>query len=334
MTGSGLRSPAARAVVHRFPDFFIVGHAKCGTTALYEMLRRHPRVFMPENVRGVGKEPWYFTQEGDITPGSEGARREPMSLEDYLALFAGAQSEQIIGEASTGYIWSETAPARIHAARPDARIIAAFREPASFLRSLHLELLQKGTESEPDLARAIALDEDRRHGRNVPARAPNAAALVYSDRIRYVEQLERYEALFGRERVLVLIYDDLRADNDAALRRVMRFLEIDEMALEAIEANPTVEPRSMRLRHIVWGLKTGGSPAWRALRSTGKALTTRRMRERLLYPALPRVLFRRPSQPDEQLMLELRRRFKPEVERLGEYLQRDLVALWGYDELD
>ena len=30
-------------------------------------------------------------------------------------------------------------------------------------------------------------------------------------------------------------------------------------------------------------------------------------------------------------MLALRHRFKPEVEALGEYLQRDLVSLWGYD---
>jgi hypothetical protein len=33
-------------------------------------------------------------------------------------------------------------------------------------------------------------------------------------------------------------------------------------------------------------------------------------------------------------MLELRRRFKPEVEALSEYLRRDLVKLWRYDELD
>jgi hypothetical protein len=30
-------------------------------------------------------------------------------------------------------------------------------------------------------------------------------------------------------------------------------------------------------------------------------------------------------------MLALRRRFKPEVVALGEYLDRDLVTLWGYD---
>ncbi len=33
-------------------------------------------------------------------------------------------------------------------------------------------------------------------------------------------------------------------------------------------------------------------------------------------------------------MLELRERFAPEVIRLGEYLHRDLVTLWGYDALE
>ena len=40
------------------PDFFLVGQPKSGTTALYDMLKRHPRIFMPEN-----KEPWFFAEE-------------------------------------------------------------------------------------------------------------------------------------------------------------------------------------------------------------------------------------------------------------------------------
>ena len=32
-------------------------------------------------------------------------------------------------------------------------------------------------------------------------------------------------------------------------------------------------------------------------------------------------------------MLELRRRFKPEVVAAGERLDRDLVALWGYEDI-
>jgi hypothetical protein len=32
-------------------------------------------------------------------------------------------------------------------------------------------------------------------------------------------------------------------------------------------------------------------------------------------------------------MQELRERFKPEVVALSEFLDRDLVALWGYDRV-
>ena len=32
-------------------------------------------------------------------------------------------------------------------------------------------------------------------------------------------------------------------------------------------------------------------------------------------------------------MAELRRRFKGEVEALSEYLDRDLVSLWGYEDV-
>ena len=48
--------------------------------------------------------------------------------------------------------------------QPDARIIAILREPASFLRSLHLQLLQNHVETEKDLRKALALEAARRQG--------------------------------------------------------------------------------------------------------------------------------------------------------------------------
>jgi hypothetical protein len=46
-----------------------------------------------------------------------------------------------------------------------------------------------------------------------------------------------------------------------------------------------------------------------------------------------RVVNADPPPPDERFMLELRRRFKPEVQALSDYLDRDLVSLWKYDEV-
>ncbi|HUB74959.1 MAG TPA: sulfotransferase [Solirubrobacteraceae bacterium] len=319
----------------RVPDFFIVGHAKCGTTALHRMLREHPQIFMCEP-----KEPWYFARENPH-PQTSGERSIEYTgtkfetLEQYLALFAAARPDQRVGEASSSYLWSKSAPARIAQVRPDARIVAIFREPASFLRSLHLQHLSSHDESEKDFRKAIELEAERRQSRSIPKHANWPQVLIYTDRVRYAEQLERYRALFGADQILALIYDDFRADNLATIRRVLRFLEVEEdFEFKQLEANPTVGVRSVRLDHFRRSLRAGETPVLRLARGAGKALTTQRARESLYYPLLRRGVFSQPPPVDERFMLELRRRFRGEVVALGEYLQRDLVSLWGYDALD
>jgi hypothetical protein len=318
----------------RLPDFFIVGHAKCGTTALYDMLRSHPRIYMPDH-----KEPWFFARSNPH-PQTSGERsiaftgRRMETLDDYVALFREARSDQLLGEASTSYLWSTTAAKAIAAVQPNARVIAILREPASFLRSLHLQLLTNRHETEKDLGKALALDDARREDRHIPKYSYWPQALIYSDRVRYAEQLRRYHAVFPREQVLVIIYDDFRADNAGTVRRVLRFLDLDDdRPVEVTEANPTIAVRSVRLNSLARVIAAGRGPVSGAVKTTLKALTTRRLREDFVYPLRDRVVYRYPRAPDEALMLELRRRFKPEVEALSEYLGRDLVALWGYDHL-
>ena len=325
-----VHSPAAA----RLPDFFIVGHAKSGTTALYEMLRQHPQIYMPDH-----KEPWFFARSnphpqahGERSIAFTGKRMETM--EDYLALFRGAKPGQLVGEASTSYLWSTTAASRIAEVRPDARIVAIFREPASFLRSLHLQLLTNRHETEKDLRRAIALDDARREDRHIPKYSRWPQALIYSDRVRYAEQLRRYHAVFPREQVMVLIYDDFRQDNAGTVREAVRFLGVDAtQELDVLEANPTITVRSVRLHSLIRVLAAGRGPFSGALKSAIKALTSTSLREEFVDPLRRRLLYRYPEPPDEEVMLELRRRFKGEVVALSEYLGRDLVSLWGYDSL-
>jgi Sulfotransferase family len=310
----------------RVPDFFIVGHAKCGTTALYEMLREHPRIYMPEL-----KEPLYFATDLRLRFQRRAAGPLPTELEDYLALFAPAAPDQVVGEASSSYLWSHEAAGGIAALRPDAKIIAILREPASFLRSLHLQLLQNHIETEPSLRRAIELEAERREGRRVPKRSVRPQALLYSERVRYVEQLRRYHEVFAPEQILVLIYDDFRADNAGTVRTVLRFLGLDdEVPVGAREANPTVRMRSQRLDDAVHAVSVGVGPVSRAVKVAVKGLTPAPLRRRLLRTAQQRLVLGRPGPEDEVLSAELRQRFASEVVALSEYLDRDLVELWGY----
>ena len=335
MTMSAQPPTSTSGADRRVPDFFIVGHPKCGTTALYEMLRAHPQIHMPV------KEPRFFAmrEEADPPPTPSHAHasgKRPRTLDGYLALFSGARPGQLVGEASPEYLRSTFAAERIAATRPDARIIAVLREPASFLRSVHLQAVRGYNETERDFRKALALEDERRAGRRIPRLARTGAELVYSDFVQYVEQLRRYHAVFPPEQVLVLIYDELRSDNEATVRRVQRFLEVDDTApIEQVETRPSRDLRFRRLhtlvnlRRIALRNIAGAS----ALSQTVNTLTPRRLRG-TVRSRWRRVAYDDPSPPDPRFMRELRRRFAPEVVALSEYLGRDLVSLWGYDDVD
>jgi hypothetical protein len=324
------RTTLANRDAGRVPDFFIVGHAKSGTTALYEMLRGHPEIFMPEL-----KEPWFFAT--DMRPRFQPPRAGalPQTLEEYRMLFADARAGQHVGEASSSYLWSRTAAERIAAVQPGARIIAILREPASFLRSLHLQLLQNHVEVKKDLRTAISLEEQRRRGRRIPRGSHRPQLLQYSDHVRYVEQLRRYHAVFPREQVLILIYDDFRDDNENSVRRVLRFIGVDDARpIDVLDVNLTKRSlRSPHLDDLVHSVSVGRGPVSRGMKATIKALTPRQLRRDVLHLTQRRVVHEKPPRVDEGFMAELRRRFKPEVVALSEYLDRDLVALWGYDRV-
>jgi hypothetical protein len=314
------------------PDFFIVGSPKTGTTALHAMLRRHPQIFMP-----TLKEPQFLAD--DLRPhararGDKGAEY-PKTMADYLALFEDARPEQRVGEASATYLASRTAASIISELQPDARIIVILREPASFLRSLHLQYVQTHIETERDLRTALSLETQRREGKRIPRKLHRPQFLQYSDQVRYVEHLARYYACFSPDRVLVLIYDDFVNDNAATVRRVLRLLDVDEDAPVAVTrrnvTNRTV--RSSFAGYLMQVKRSQRGVIARSTKATVATLTTPRVRRRVADVFRP--LFVRNEVPpvDEVLMRELRERFKPEVVALSEYLDRDLVRLWGYDEL-
>jgi hypothetical protein len=308
----------ARAPARRIPDFFIVGHHKSGTTALYEMLRRHPQIFMPDL-----KEPRFFASDLRALM-QPAAGTLPETLDEYLALFTAAREDQLLGEASPSYLRSQVAAGAIAELQPRARSIAILREPASFVRSLHFQLLQEHVEMEKDLRDAFAAEEIVRGGRRVRR---------YSDHVRYVEQLQRFRAVFPPEQLLVLIYDDFRSDNEATVRRVLKFLDVDDgVPIPSVEANPTVRVRSVELDGAIRALYAGSTPASRAVKATVRTLLPERGRASL-RALRRRVVYGRPEAPDEQLMHELRSRYKDEVVALSEYLGRDLVTLWGYDKV-
>jgi len=295
------------------------------------MLRRHAQIYMPDI-----KEIRFFTPELRSRFAKPGAGKRPNTLEGYLAMFSAATPEQRLGEASPSYLRSAAAASRIAEVQPAARIIAILREPASFLRSFHLQSLHNHIENEKDLRKALALEQDRREGRRIPRYSHSPEALMYRDHVRYVEQLRRYHAVFPPEQVLVLIYDDFRRDNQGTLRTVLRFLDVDDTAaIEAVETPRLDGVRSQRLHQMGRAMtvaRRNPTAAGRVSRAAN-ALAPRALRGQRFRSIWRRVVFSEPPPPDAELMLELRRSFKPEVAELSDYLGRDLLSEWGYDSV-
>jgi hypothetical protein len=314
----------------RVPDFFVIGHQKCGTTALYHMLRDHPQIFLSEY-----KEPRFFAPELRPPRAHETPDR-PQTLAGYQALFAGAEAGQLIGDTSPQYIRSPTAAARIATLRPNARIIAILREPAGYLRSYHMEMVINHVEPEKDFRKAIELEPERRR-----AAAADGSFLppqfLYSEHVRYVEQLRRFEARFSREQMHLIVYDDFRRDNEGTVRAVQRFLGVDDtVPLQPVRTSPNEAVRSLRLHKLrgAVGAADAGAGSAGVLARTLSGVTPRWVRGGALAGAVRRLAYAPPKPVEEPFLRELRRRFEPEVVALSEYLDRDLVELWGYEQLD
>ena len=205
-------------IQYRKPDFFIVGAPKCGTTSLYYYLRQHPEIFLPDY-----KEPHYF--------GKDLKKRSNEFIDnddEYLSLFKDAKSNQKIGEASTFYLYSKSAPREIKDYNPGAKIIIMLRNPIDFLHSLHSQFLCSGNEDESDFKEALNLEEDRIQGKKLPKNIDMLDKIYYRKHaFRIPGQIQSYLRIFGDENVAVIILDDLHKNPGQCFIKILKLLHVD-----------------------------------------------------------------------------------------------------------
>jgi len=291
------------------PNFFIVGAAKCGTTSLYDYLCQHPQVFMSPH-----KEPHYFARDFSFPP--EWCIREP---DRYIEQFAGAAGAKAIGEASVWYIYSPVAPWELKEFSPDARIIAMLRDPVDMMYSLHGQFLWNCNDDIMDFQQTLAAQEQRAIGLRIPPEAHAPFALQYMKVAAFSPQIRRYYEVFGRDRVHVVLFDDLIADTAGEYRKVLRHLDVDEAFTPTFEVVNPVKPIIPWLNRFL-----ARRPMLR--RSLHMALPSKMIRK--INYALPYLLptLNRPRRISPELRARLIAQFAPEIDALEKLLGRDLSA--------
>src|SRR5262249_47246667 len=125
-----------------WPNFFIVGAPRAGTTSLYQYLKQAPGIYM-----SPVKEPHYF--------GHNSGRR---SEAKYLELFRGAEGHSAVGEASVSYLRNPGTAERIKRSLPGARIIIIVRDPVEVVYSHYFEFARRYA-SDLSFEQVAALEE-------------------------------------------------------------------------------------------------------------------------------------------------------------------------------
>jgi hypothetical protein len=193
-------------------DFVIGGTQKGGTSALDAFLRQHPQICMPADM----KEVHFFDRE-------EMFRGSKPDYDKYHAHFRPGKQHAIIGEASPIYMYWNSAPYRIWSYNPDMKWIVILRNPVERAYSAWNMERKRGLE-QLSFADAIAQEAVRcRYALPLQHRVYS-----YLDRGFYAGQLRRLLNIFGSDKCLVLLNEDLQTDQTATLKRIFRFLQVND----------------------------------------------------------------------------------------------------------
>ncbi len=171
---------------------------------------------------------------GELLRPSVPARR----LRGTAATFLSVRTGRIVGEASPSYLFHPQAPERAAALVPEARLIAILRDPVERAHSHYQHEVSLGREELP-FEEALEAEEERLAGelermRSDPSYFSHAWwNYTYLARGRYAEQLERWQAYFPVERLLVLSNEELATRPGETYARVLEFLGAPPHALDA-----------------------------------------------------------------------------------------------------
>ncbi len=216
------------------PNFLCVGAQKAGTTTLYEILKQHPDIFLPQQV----KETKFFVYEEKFQKGLAFYEKE------YFSEWNGQSS---IGEVDPAMMFEELAAQRIHHTLGEqVKLIFIFRNPVSRAYSHYLMSQRKGFE-DLSFEEAIAAEQER-----LKSKPEQKFNFSYFSRGFYTEQVNRFKKFFREENMLFLVFeDDFIKNRKETFDRIQDFLGVKRMALNLqIKSNEAAAPKNKAIHDL------------------------------------------------------------------------------------
>lgn len=271
----------------RLPDFIGVGPPRTATTWLHEALTGH--VCLPQGV----KETDFFVYDYH------------QGLEWYSAHFRNCSPDLPVGEFSPNYFIGTQVRERIAEHVPNCKIICTLRDPVERLYSHYRKACEGGYFS-GTFEKCL---EKRRE------------ILEWS---KYATYVGAWRRSFGKDNVLILLQDDLRADAQEFLNQVCDFISIPRfhlsdpaMQYKLVNAIPR-RPKYPRIAYVARRVRE-------RLRQNGHYAIVNLIKKtsirNFVYSGGPEF-----EAPRVETDSKLRKYFQGEIEALEEMLERDLSA--------
>jgi hypothetical protein len=280
-------------------DIVIAGAKKAGTSTLLDHL------LSADGVAPLHRsEMPYFTEEEEYRRGPEAA------IEKYFGADASPTDVRV------GKDFLMNAPGaipRMLEDSPRARVVVVLREPVSRAYSSFWFARRRGFEPEEEFSAAVE--------RELSGRRADLPRQDLREHVRAGEYVDQVEALFeaiGRDRVEVMLLEDLHADPRRVANELLAPLgaSIAADAGPADRSNGSARPRSMALARI------GSSPRVRAIVRPFVSPSLRGSAERLIR-RVNDVPFK-PPPIEEEVRGRLGAHYEPQIDRLAGILGRDL----------
>lgn len=287
--------------MERWPNLFIVGAPKAGTSSIYFYLAQIQEIFMSPI-----KEPNFFSVQS--VPAT--SQLKPIrDKKKYLNLFKNAKKENYLGEASPSYLGDPLASKLIHKVSPNSKIIISLRDPVERTFSHYLMALRLGTFSKS------FHDELEQAFKNNEKNKSRFLRVIIEERGLYYESVKRYLETFGPKQVEIIIFEEFISDPKKTLQKILQFLNLksDIKNLKMEVFNPFVIPRS-KIGKFAYRNRT----MRRVLEMTLSPPIRKKLKEKLIVKKASKPKMR---EEDRNTLINF---FKEDVEKIQILLNKEL----------
>lgn len=204
------------------PNFLIVGTPKGGTSSLFNYLKEHPEIYLPEQ-----KELHFFSynelMKNTNGPGDKLALANVIkSWEEYLSLYQGITTERMAGDVSPSYLYfSKEVIGRIKACLGEnLKIIIMLRDPIerAYSNFMHQKRLMHETLT---FNEALKVEKER-------MQKGYGDFWRYAGHSFYYEKCVDYIQTFGNENVKIVLFEDMVNRQNETISSIFKFLGVDD----------------------------------------------------------------------------------------------------------